>query len=157
MERADVELVAQLGRRLTAQLLDLQLADLVRERLAGPGDVAIHLELDFRRRERAVFLQAGHRTLARPAHYVHAGIDDQPARAPDLERKAAELFVRVAETGSLSRAAQAMELSNAAASRQWFIESYNKETSEMIRPRVVWNLPNGSRREINAERVLNAL
>ena len=34
VERADVEPVAELRRRLAAQLLDLQLADLVRERLA---------------------------------------------------------------------------------------------------------------------------
>src|SRR4051812_17214671 len=37
-----VERRAELPRRPRAQLLDLQLADLVGERLAGPRDVAVH-------------------------------------------------------------------------------------------------------------------
>src|SRR5688572_3051407 len=43
VEGADVEALAELGGRARAQLLDLQLADLVGQRLARPGDVAVDL------------------------------------------------------------------------------------------------------------------
>src|SRR5687767_13870685 len=46
MKRPQVELVAEPGRGVRAQLLELELADLVRERLARPNDVAVHLDLD---------------------------------------------------------------------------------------------------------------
>src|SRR5690606_22209728 len=41
VESADVESFSQSRLGLFAQLLDLQLTDLVRQRLAGPGDVAV--------------------------------------------------------------------------------------------------------------------
>jgi len=41
---------------------------------------------------------------------------------------------------------------NSSAHRSWYIEAYHKDTAVMIRPRVVWNLPDGSRRELSAER-----
>jgi lipopolysaccharide export system permease protein len=40
--------------------------------------------------------------------------------------------------------------------RTWFAEAYNVETHEMIHPHVVWNFPDGSRREITAERAASA-
>ncbi|MCI0747845.1 MAG: LptF/LptG family permease [Verrucomicrobia subdivision 3 bacterium] len=36
--------------------------------------------------------------------------------------------------------------------RRWFIEAYNLQTYEMIRPRIEWTLVTGTRREISAER-----
>src|SRR5207244_4787795 len=46
VERADVEPRAEGGGRRVAQLAELQLADLVGERLAGIHDVAVHLDDD---------------------------------------------------------------------------------------------------------------
>ena len=51
-----------------AQLLDLQLAELVGERLARPGDVAVDLGLDLVERQRGVRGHVVDRLLARPAH-----------------------------------------------------------------------------------------
>jgi len=36
--------------------------------------------------------------------------------------------------------------------RHWFIEAFNLATYQMLRPHVVWGLPDGGRREIMAER-----
>jgi hypothetical protein len=49
MKMAHVELVSQLFLGPAAQLPDLELADLVRQRLARIGDVAVDLRLDVRR------------------------------------------------------------------------------------------------------------
>jgi hypothetical protein len=43
VERADVEALAECSGRVAAQLLDLQFADLVRERLARVADVTVRL------------------------------------------------------------------------------------------------------------------
>ncbi len=40
---------------------------------------------------------------------------------------------------------------NHLARRRWFVENYHLFTGEMIRPHVIWLLPDGSRREILAE------
>jgi lipopolysaccharide export system permease protein len=43
---------------------------------------------------------------------------------------------------------------NARAQRSWTIPAYNLDTSEMIRPTVIWELEAGARREIYAERAV---
>ena len=50
-------------------------------------------------------------------------------------RKEIELFVQVAETGSLSRAANALELSNAAASR--YLDIFDNNIDVAIRTREI--------------------
>jgi lipopolysaccharide export system permease protein len=43
---------------------------------------------------------------------------------------------------------------NARAQRSWTIPAYNIDTTEMIRPSVIWELDGGARREIYAERAV---
>ena len=79
----------------SAQLLDLQLAELVGERLARPGDVAVDLRLDLVERQRGVRGQVVDGLLARPAHRVDAGVDDEAAGAPHLVGQPAEVAVGI--------------------------------------------------------------
>ncbi len=75
---------------LGAQPQDLQLAGLVRERLAGQDDVAVDLVGDVVGRERRVLVHERDRPVARPAQRVHPGVHDQPRRAPGVEREDAD-------------------------------------------------------------------
>jgi len=95
VELAQVELRSEPGRRPRAQLLDAQLADLVGERLPGPGDVAIDLVDDVVLALRGVRLEELDRLLARPALVVQAGVDDEPHGAPHLVGELAELVVGI--------------------------------------------------------------
>ncbi|HEY6169658.1 MAG TPA: LptF/LptG family permease [Verrucomicrobiae bacterium] len=45
-----------------------------------------------------------------------------------------------------------LSFKNARENRTWLIEAYNPDTYEMIRPRVVWEQPDGSIRDITAAR-----
>src|SRR5581483_7251367 len=81
--------------RASSQLLDLELADLVRERLSWPGDVAIDLIDDVVLGLRRVGLEELDRTIARPALRVHASVDHEPHCAPHLVGELAELRVRI--------------------------------------------------------------
>ena len=101
--------VAELGRRLAAQLLDLQLADLVRQRLARPGDVAVDLVDDVELGLRRVRLEVVDRLLPRPVLVVHAGVDDEPHGAPHLVGELAELVVGVLVEAHLLAEALAVE------------------------------------------------
>lgn len=47
---------------------------------------------------------------------------------------------------------QGLGFDNTARNRTWFIEAYNVQTYEMLRPRIWWTLVTGTRREISAER-----
>ena len=73
--------------RLRADPQQLQLAGLVGEGLAGERDVAVDLVRDGARRERRVGEHVVDRLLARPAHRVDAGVDDEPRRPPGVERQ----------------------------------------------------------------------
>ncbi len=96
MKPAEVELRTEPLLRAASQREQALLAHLVGERLPGPGDVAVHLELDLGVGERAVVAQTSDRLVPRPAHRVHASVDHQPAGAPHLERQPAKALIGVA-------------------------------------------------------------
>ena len=87
-------------RDLAAQRLDLALADLVGQRLAGPADVAVGLDhrVGLRQPGRAEEVD---RALARPAQGVEPGVDDEPGRAPGLRVEHPEPLGLVAEEAHL--------------------------------------------------------
>jgi hypothetical protein len=94
VEAAQVETRTQRRFRALAQLDDLQFADLVGERLARPGNIAIdfganlvHRQCGVRRPEIAGPPRAS-------SHRVHAGIDDQAASPPHLVDQAPKALIR---------------------------------------------------------------
>ena len=95
MELSHVEPVAEFARGVGSQLLELQLADLVRERLARHVDVAVDLHDDVVLGLAGVLFEVVDGLLARPPFRVHARIDDQAHGAPHLVRQLSELRVRV--------------------------------------------------------------
>src|SRR6476646_8629062 len=64
VERADVEPTGEPAASLLAEPMDLELAELVGDRLAGPADVAIALVGDVARGERRVLEHVGDRPIA---------------------------------------------------------------------------------------------
>src|SRR6185436_11729029 len=68
VEVADVELRAERLLRAPAELANLQLAELVRQRLAGPRNVAIDLGLDLVERQGGARGHVVDGLLARPLH-----------------------------------------------------------------------------------------
>src|SRR5262249_1925135 len=77
MEIANRESVAQLFAGEGAQLLELQLAQLVGQRLPGPDDVAVDLDLDVVLGLRRIVHEELDGLLPGPALGVHAGVDHQ--------------------------------------------------------------------------------
>ena len=94
MEGANVECVSQCRFGLAPQVPQGEFADLVGKRLAGPGNVAVDLGADLVHRQGRVRRQVVDGLLPRPALRMDAGIDDQPAGAPHLVGKTAEVIVR---------------------------------------------------------------
>src|SRR6202008_2866643 len=92
---ADVELIAERCGRAVGQLADFQLADLVGKRLAGPNDVTVDLDDDVVVGLARILLHVFDGLIARPAKRVHAGINNKPARTPNLEAKLAEFLIRI--------------------------------------------------------------
>ena len=80
---------------LAAQRADADLAHLVRERLAGPRDVALDLGDDVGASDRGVGPHVVDGLLARPALRVQPGVDHEPYGSPDLHHQRAKLAVRV--------------------------------------------------------------
>ena len=78
-----------------AKLEDLHLADLVGERLAGNGDVALDLGDDFGAAHAAIGEHIFDRLIAGPTLGVDAGIDDEAHRAQHLVVEAAEALIGV--------------------------------------------------------------
>src|SRR5262245_38851837 len=85
VESANIKARTQLFFRLRAELENLHLADLVRQRLPGPRDVAVNLGDDVLLGQPGVVLHEIDGLLPRPAKVVHPGIDDEPAGAPSVE------------------------------------------------------------------------
>src|SRR3989442_425158 len=83
------------GGRRVAQLAELELPDLVGERLAGVHDVAVHLDDDVLLSLRCVVLEEVDRLLARPPHRVNPGVEHETHGAPHFVGELAELGVRV--------------------------------------------------------------
>src|ERR1043166_2445432 len=84
VERADVEFRTELFRSTTAKLANLQLADLVAARLAGPGDVAIGLGLDRRLVDRVRLAHEVDDLIAAPSQMVNAGVHHETDGAEKL-------------------------------------------------------------------------
>src|SRR5438093_6160594 len=82
VEGAQVEPRTEPRLRVGAKAPDLELADLVGERLSRPGDVAVHLVHDVVLREGGVREHELDRLVPGPALRVHARVDHEPARAP---------------------------------------------------------------------------
>ena len=87
--------VAQRLLGAVAQLQNLQLADLVGQRLAGPRDVAVHLGLDAGFVDGGVVVEVLDHLLAGPVLGVDAGVDHQADGAPDVGLQAAVVGVGV--------------------------------------------------------------
>src|SRR5687767_1065159 len=97
VKRANVEPGAERLFGLALEVPDLQLADLVGERLTGVGDVAIHLG---QRLAGRVLLKVGAGLIPRPALGVDAGVYHQPHGAKALAGQLAEPRRRIAVDGS---------------------------------------------------------
>ena len=80
---------------LGPQLEDLELADLVGERLAGNGDVALDLGDHLGLAHAAIVEHVADRLLAGPTLGVDAGIDDQAHRPQHLVVEAAEALIGI--------------------------------------------------------------
>ena len=78
-----------------AQLQELQLADLVGERLARVGDVAVDLVDDVGLGLGRVRHEVVDGLLARPVHVVDAGVDDEAHGAPQVVGELPEARVRI--------------------------------------------------------------
>lgn len=90
---ADVEPGAEKLLRFGTKAADFELADFVREALAGPGDVAIDFGDRFIGR---MLLEESDGLLASPAHGVHAGIDDETDGAEAFAAELAEAAIGIA-------------------------------------------------------------
>ena len=95
VELADVELRPEFLFGARAQLADLELADLVGERLARDRHVAFGLGDATRLGGGAVRVHVIEHLLAGPALRVQARVDDEADRAPQFAFEAAEVLVRV--------------------------------------------------------------
>ena len=78
-----------------SQLANLELAHLVGQGLARPGDVAVDLVFDLVARERGIFFHVGDRLVAGPVLVVNSGVDDQSRAAKRIVVKPAKLGVGV--------------------------------------------------------------
>src|SRR5204863_312410 len=95
VERADVELRAQLPLRIATQRFYLELSTLVRQCLRRHHDVAIDF-LDYvLLRLGAVRLEVVDRLLSRPAERVNPGVDHQSDCSPNFISKLPEFGVRI--------------------------------------------------------------
>src|ERR1051325_2066669 len=95
MELADFELRAELFLGAVAQLENLQLPDLERERLSRPDDVAVGLGLDLHLVDRRVVAEKLHDLVARPLLVVQSGVDHQPDRAQHFVIQSSIVAVRI--------------------------------------------------------------
>ena len=84
VEGAHVEPLAHATGDLVPCTLDLALAELVRQLLAGPDGVAVHLDLRVDHGQRAPLVHEPDRPRAVPALRMQPGVHDQPRRAERL-------------------------------------------------------------------------
>src|ERR1700733_707035 len=101
VEFADVECRALLLLGFRSQLSNFELAELVREGLTGPDDVAIDFDGDVLIGFAGIVFEKLNRLFPAPAHRVHPGIDDEADRAPHLVRQLAEFRIRIFEEAEL--------------------------------------------------------
>ena len=93
MEVPDVEVFTQRFGGPRPEFQELQFPHLVRQRLTGPGDVAIDLGAHVLQRQRRIVRQVLQRLVPCPALVVHAGIHHQPHGAPHFVAQAPEVIV----------------------------------------------------------------
>ena len=94
MEGADVEIIAQPGFGLGAQIPHQEFTGLVGQGLTGPGDIAQDFCSHIVRRKGRVFQEAGFGVFLAPAHVMHAGIHDETAGPPHLIGQLAKSLIR---------------------------------------------------------------
>ena len=90
MKKADVDVITEFLLGAGAQLFDLQFAELVRERLSGPDDIAIHFHNNVMLSLAAVGLEIIDGPLPGLAQRVHARVYYQPDGSPHLVGQLAE-------------------------------------------------------------------
>src|SRR6185295_4998358 len=95
VEPAHVEARAELLLLPLAQLEDLELPDLVAERLPRPDHVAVGLAMHLDLIDRRVVVEELHDLVARPVLRMHAGVDDEADGAQHLVLQAAVVAVGV--------------------------------------------------------------
>ena len=95
MEFAQIKLAAERQAGSGAEFFDPQFAYLIRQRLAGPGNVAIDLVGDVERVLGRVRHEKVDGPLPVPTHRVHARIDHQAHRPPHLVSELPEFRIRV--------------------------------------------------------------
>src|SRR5947209_383381 len=105
VEIAEVERRAQRRLGLPSQAQDLELADLVAERLAGPRHVALHLTLGVLTRAAEV----GDGPFPRPAFGVEADVDDEALGAEPLGPQHVQAVVAIAVRSELDAEAFRVE------------------------------------------------
>lgn len=96
VEGADVKAGAMGGFGAGAEVADFELADLVGEGLAGPGDVAVHFGDDVELGLGAVGEEVIDGLLSGPFLMVDAGVEHEADAAPEVIDELAEVVVRVA-------------------------------------------------------------
>src|SRR5687768_15820033 len=87
---AYIERCTELPGCVLAQLANLQLTDLVGERLSGPGDVPVDLDGDVMQRLAAVHREVIDGVLTRPPHRVQPRVDHEAHGTPHIVRECAE-------------------------------------------------------------------
>ena len=106
---ADVEPAAERRPGRVAEPQDLELAELVGQRLAGHREVAVDLVGDVVLGERGVLDHERDRPVAAPAHRVEARVDDEPAGPPGVERQDPEPVHVAGQEAHLGRQPLAVE------------------------------------------------
>jgi hypothetical protein len=84
MKRPDVEVFAQLYLGTGPYLQDFKLTNLVGQRLARPGNVAVDLVYDVVLGLGRIVLEEVDRLLPCPALVVHASVDDEAHSTPHV-------------------------------------------------------------------------
>src|SRR5207249_5871861 len=82
---------------------------LVRERLAGPGNVAVALRFHLVQRQRRARGHVVDGLLARPPLRMDSGVDDEAAGTPHLVRQPSEVVVRIGVEAGLEAEPLAIE------------------------------------------------
>src|SRR5688572_19044348 len=95
VELADIETRSETLLGAFSQLLNLQFAELVGQRLSRPGNVAIDFCRHFMDRQRGARGHVIDGLLPGPPHGVQTGIDDQTAGAPHLVGETSEVVIRI--------------------------------------------------------------
>src|SRR5579884_3481459 len=95
VKRANIEFGPEFLFGVFAQFQNLELPQLVRQRLSWPTNIAVDFGLDVRFIHRGVFMEILDHLIARPVFGVYSCVDHQPNIAPHFIFEAAIFAVRV--------------------------------------------------------------